>query len=168
MSEKKMILKLLDEAMVVEKKGAQLYKDLAGKASDPEVKRLFNRLAEDELEHFNFVKRLKAFAVTSTNWEFEDLDVIKNLGLFTVVEFPEIDPFLDIDFKNLPEKAEIFDALKSCFEAEKLQYNAYKNLSEQFEESEAEKILVHLANEERRHALELAEEHNRLIRKKKK
>jgi len=168
MSEKKMVMKLLDEAMVVEKIGAQLYKELAGKAKDPAVKRLFNQLAEDELEHFNFVKRLKAFAVTSTNWEFEDLEVTKNLGLLTVVEFPEIDPFLDIDFRDLSEDAEIFSALKSCFEAEKLQYTAYKHLSEQFEESEAEKILIHLANEERRHALALAEEHNRLIKKKKK
>ncbi|MBN1355078.1 ferritin family protein [bacterium] len=163
MSDKAMIIGLLDKAIAVEKKGAKLYYELSQSTRDPQVKRLFQRLSGEEMQHYEFVKQLKAYAEKDARWEFEDPEIMVRVGLVTVAEFPQIDPFLVPDLASLGEDASILEALKSSFEAEKKQYTAYRRLSEEFEEQEARNILVHLANEERKHALDLAGEHNRLI-----
>jgi len=69
---------------------------------------------------------------------------------------------------KLKKDSDIFEALKASFIAEKKQYVLYKRLAGEFYERSSVEIVTYLANEERKHAIELAAEHNRLIIQRKK
>ena len=165
MSERKMVIKLLQTALDVENKGVEIYTRLALESNSVSCKKLFQRLADDEVEHAKLVTSLLLYANQNV-WD-ETVHEYRRLGLVVVPEFPELDIFDDAGVLGLTTDTPLLQALKTSFEAEKSQYHVYKSLVDGFDSNEAKNIIRKLANEERKHALALAEEYNKLLAAKK-
>ena len=165
MSEKKMVMKLLQTALDVENKGAKIYTKLALETDSIPSKKLFQRLTDDEVVHARMVTSLLLYANQNV-WD-ESIHEYRRLSLVVVPEFPELDIFEAAGVAALTPDTPLLEALKTAFEAEKDQYQTYKSLVDGFDNNDAKNIIRKLANEERKHALALAEEYNRLLAAKK-
>jgi rubrerythrin len=164
MSEKKMVIALLRSAVDAEDKGVRIFLELASKVKSLQVKRLFQRLSKDEERHSEMCKNLLRLAMRSDKWDMDDPVVIQNLGLVTLPAFEQIDPFPQSGLDKLEPTTTLTTALKTTFEIEKRQYLTFKELAEEFSEPVAQSIVSRLANEERQHALDIAEEYNRIVK----
>jgi len=165
MSEKKILLEMLKEAYDVEKKGSKIFAHMAGKARDNRVKRLFERLALEEQDHMRLISKMIFYLENKAEWKTEDLP--EGIGKVKIIEMPEIDPFGGSGLLTSKPDISIQKTLREAYDIEKRQYDFFKRILPSFDEMVARDILIYLANEERKHAMDLAEEHNRIISQKK-
>ncbi len=129
----------IDCAVKMEEEARKFYETMAADATDPELKNLFTLLAESEQEHHDALLKIKE----------------------------DIDP-LNVKFKDLQEAACLFkpdmtkrdnatvqmdqpDAYQRIVKEEENNVRFYEELAEQSEDEHTRKILLMIAEEERKH-----------------
>lgn len=133
-------MSIFDFAIQMEEDGEKFYRELAEKSKNEGLKTIFNKLADDELEHYQVFQNIK---------DHTPLDV-KNT---TVLEdskniFAGMKPEESFDFGDVDEQKK---AYHTALEMEMKSFLFYEEKAEEADTPEAIKLLRAIAKEERRH-----------------
>ena len=133
-------MNVFEFAMQMEKDGEKFYRELAEKAGDAGLKKIFTTLADEEVVHYNTFKSLfektKAKAVESNV-----LEKAKNI-------FTEMKAAGTINVSAATSQVE---AYKQAMKAEEEAYTFYEKKAEECDDPAEKQILLTFAKEERRH-----------------
>ncbi len=148
---------ILDEALAIEKEGYKFYMDAAWKTADERAKRMFEKLADDELEHLRtFAAQKKALEETGS-WLAPEA-VLMAKGEISAHEEEVLswkktssDVFADQDQKVESEHFDDRNALRAGIDAEDRSIELYSSAAEHAGDALATDIFTNLACEEEGH-----------------
>lgn len=142
---------ILEFAIAREVEANNFYVALAERVANPEIRKIFEDLAEEELEH-------------KAKLELEVMKTGKVLPVPEKVTIPEHDyivsddqSLLDMDYK---------DILMLGMEKEEASFRTYVNLVAQAKDVECSELLLALAEEEVKHKIRFETEYDLLLRGK--
>lgn len=142
---------ILEFAIAREVEANNFYMALAERVASPEIRKIFEDLAEEELEH-------------KARLELEVMKTGKVLPVSEKVAIPKHDyivsddqSLLDMDYK---------DILMLGMEKEEASFRTYVNLAAQAKDVESSELLLALAEEEVKHKIRFETEYDLLLRKK--
>ena len=142
---------ILEFAIAREVEANNFYMALAERVASPEIRKVFEDLAKEELEH-------------KAKLELEVMKTGKVLPVPEKVTIPEHDyivsddqSLLDMDYK---------DILMLGMEKEEASFRTYVNLVAQAKDVECSELLLALAEEEVKHKIRFETEYDLLLRKK--
>jgi rubrerythrin len=131
---------IFEFAMKMEKDGEQYYRELAAKSKINGLKRILILLAENEVEHYNVLKSLKE----NTSPRLTGYTIVKDAkNIFT--EMKENNEVMDLEGTGT-------DLYRKAVEIEKKSEAFYREKAGEVGSEEAAKLLLQIAEEERRHA----------------
>jgi rubrerythrin len=147
-------LEILKMAISVEEDGEQFYQKCVAANSEPQVKKIFSKLAQQEREHQNYFKKLlkdfdEADSSISREYLYQEItsDYLKSLVDNQV--FPDEEEATDEIAANLAEAIEV------GIEAEKNSILLYQELVDTEKEPQTIKALKKLVEEEKDHLVRL-------------
>ncbi len=133
----KSIEEILDFAIEKEQDASDFYTELAAKMDKPDMKKVFEGFAKEEMGHKGKLQNVKAgkFAMPAQQ-KVQDLKIGENLI--------EVELKTDISFQ---------DALILAMKAEKGAYRLYNDLAEASDDAATKDLFLSLAQEEAKHKL---------------
>jgi rubrerythrin len=135
---------IIEFAMQMELDGKAFYERNAATATDPELKKMFTMLAEEEQRHYNFFSRLKEgrthLAIKQIDARSSILDHVKNI--FRQLSERRQKKSFDHDVKS---------AWTEALRIEEKAENFYREKAEIENDGERKKLLNLIADEERNH-----------------
>jgi len=141
------ILKL---AIAREVEAYNFYLALASRVEDRHIRKAFEDLAEEELEH-------------KAKLELEVMKIGKTVAVELKPARPEKDYILSDD--ESPLDMDYKDMLLLCMEKEKAAFRIYVNLVESVQDEELREVLLAIAEEEVKHKLRFETEYDLLLKK---
>ena len=129
----------LQIALDNEQKGHDIYKETSEKTQNPIVKKTFNYLAEQEVNHIDEIKKYMEQGAVELNGD--KLADTKQFFTSTVSEFKEKTELSDNDIK----------AHEVAMEMEQSAYNFYKEQSEKTDNEELKGFFIFLMEQENAH-----------------
>jgi rubrerythrin len=142
---------ILEFAIAREVEAHNFYMALAERVQSPEIAKVFEELAKEELEH-------------KAKLELEVIKTGKTLSPTEKVTIPDheyiisdVDSALDMDYK---------DVLMLGMEKEEAAFRTYVNLIASVHDEESQEVLMALAEEEVKHKLRFETEYDLLLKKK--
>jgi rubrerythrin len=129
-------------AMKMEIDGENFYRSLADKAESEGIRNILTMLADEELKHFETLKRMSNNELDVEMASSDSLQDVKNI-------------FADIQENNIEtgSDAEQIDLYRKAQEHEEQSYQFYLEKSEQAEKESEKAIFLKLANEEKKHMI---------------
>jgi rubrerythrin len=141
-------LEILKRAMKLEQKGREFYLRAATMLDDAEAVKMFRRLADDELDHYNFLQREYAEVLCNDTWcDIPDLESVESPDVEKPI-FPQDREALN---DTLPDDASLEEVLLFALDAEDKTVKLYKESAEQVEDPQAQEFFSRLAEVERGH-----------------
>jgi len=141
---------IFELAIAREIEAYHFYMALASRVDNPEIAKVFNDLAKEELEH-------------KAKLELEVIKTGKTLSTLEKVTIPdhnyivsEVDSVLDMDYR---------DVLLLGIEKEEASFRTYVNLLANVHDEESREVLLALAEEEVKHKLRFETEYDMLQKK---
>jgi len=129
-------------AMKMEVDGELFYRNLADKAESEGIRNILTMLADEELKHFETLKRMSNNELDVDMASTDSLEDVKNI--FSEIQENNIDTGTD---------AEQIDLYRKAQEHEEQSYKFYLEKSEQAESESEKAIFLKLANEEKKHMI---------------
>jgi len=140
---------ILDFAIAREVEAYHFYMALAGRVAGPEMRRIFEDLAKEELEH---KARLELEVIKTGR-------VVPETARVTIPEhdyvISDVDRPLDMDYK---------DMLLLGMEKEEASFRTYVNLVPNVQDEQSREVLLALAQEEVRHKMRFETEYDSLLK----
>ncbi|HLP48442.1 MAG TPA: ferritin family protein [Candidatus Kapabacteria bacterium] len=134
-------MNIYEFAMKMEMDGEAYYRELASKTKIPALQKILGMLADDEVAHYNIVKRIRE----NLPAELAETKVLTNAkNIFAQLKDQENDFNLDGSEVGLYKKA---------VEIENKSENFYKEKAGETETPEAKELLLKIAAQERNHGL---------------
>ncbi len=133
-------MSIFEFAMQMEQDGEKYYRELANKTNSAGLKRIFNQLADDEVEHYKVFKNIKDHG----SFDFPESTVLKDSKNI----FENMKTSGGPDTTTEPEQK---DAYGVALEMEKKSYTFYEEKAESCDNPEEKKLLQAIAREEHRH-----------------
>jgi rubrerythrin len=130
-------MNIFDFAMKMEKDGENYYRELAAKNKIQGLEKILNMLADDEVVHYNVLKKLKE----GTGVDLPGTEVLKNAKNV----FSELKPTAE------SYDGSIIEFYNKAIEIEKQSEDFYKEKANEVDQPEVEDILLKIAEEERKH-----------------
>ena len=141
-------LETLKQAMKLEQNGREFYLQAAAMVDDREAVKMFRRLADDELNHYNFLQREYAEVLCNDTWcVIPDLEEVE-LPASEAPIFPKDRNQLG---EALPDDATLEDVLLFALDAEDKTVNLYKEGADKAENPQAQAFFSQLARVEMGH-----------------
>jgi rubrerythrin len=134
-------MSIIDYALQMEKDGEEYYRELAAKASDKSVKKVFEFLADAEAEHYETFLQMKEEQPISRS-DNKHISNIKNL--FSEMKENGIQGAVDQD---------MIDAYIKARDVEKVSQETYEQKAEEISDPEQKEICLMIAGEEAKHYL---------------
>jgi rubrerythrin len=132
-------MKLFDFAMQMEKDGEAYYHELAAKCKIHGLKKILNMLADDEVGHYNTLKKLKEGAAAEI-LESEVLQNAKNV----FEEIKETETSFDLTGSEI-------ELYQKAIEIEKKSEDFYREKANEVDRQEVKDILLKIAGDEKKH-----------------
>lgn len=140
-------IEILTRAMKLEQEGEEFFLRAAESSDDPETSKIFRSLADDEKNHFNYIKRELDALKAGNPWEpIPELDSIEAADVADPV-FPKGVTALD----ELPKDATDEDALLFGLGVEVKTYELYSSSAKESVSKEARELFKKMAVVERGH-----------------
>ncbi len=145
------VLEMLEMAKEIEKRGIDLYSQQAKETDDPKLKKIFNKLASDENEHYNTFDKLEK--------EYQDMEKID----YSYLEDEEVNSYLRslVEYEIFPkgekrqlEGLDIDEVLEIAINSEKNSILLYQELIP-YNDEKTKEILYKLIGEEKGHYVDL-------------
>jgi len=133
-------MNIFEFAMKMEQDGEAYYRELAEKSSHSGLKNILNLLANEEVKHYDVLKKLSRQETKTTMEETQILTDVKNV----FVQMKEQGTSFDM---KMPQ-AEFFVKAK---EIEEKSYHFYVEKAREIESENARKLLLKIADEEKNH-----------------
>ena len=141
--------KVLEYAIARELDANRFYLALAGRVTDPAMRKVFEELADEELEH----KAMLELEVLKTGRTLSAEDTAN----LTLNEEPDYSvPSLDMDYKEM---------LVMAMDKEEASFRTYINLMGTVGDCEAREVILAIAQEEVKHKLRFETEYDLLLKK---
>ncbi len=132
-------MNIFDYALKMEKEGEALYRELAEKAPNEGMRNILSLLADDEVKHHNTFKKMKAAEKPG----MAETEILKN----SVTIFEKMKASgASFDFTG--EQKELY---RKAREIEKKTRDFYKQKAAEVDDADQKRILLQIADEERRH-----------------
>lgn len=163
--EENVILELLGNLIREENRGQRYFKEAGQISREPDVKKLFEKLAEDERNHLEVLTRMRASIVDGSRMTHRQKSIMVDGKAVNVLDLSDMAmdttdlPQLDL-FKN-DEFADLFSSIsiKSVLEyAMKIEYDNARYIKEFLQYIHSKKfrdILLQLIQEEKEHFIAL-------------
>jgi rubrerythrin len=136
----------LTQAMKLELDGRDFYREIADSVA-PEAADIFNQLADDEVDHYNYIKRQYEALEAGKGWSpISELDIVEEFDAVSVVFPPDLKKI-----EELPDDPSEEDALIFALGVEDKLFRLYSQSMKRAEDSEAEQMFMQLASAEQRH-----------------
>ena len=129
-------------AMKMEIDGENFYRNLADKAESEGIRNILTMLADEELKHFETLKRMSENELNIEMASTDSLQDVKNI--FAKIQENNIETGSD---------AEQIDLYREAQEHEEKSYQFYLEKSEQAESESEKAIFLKLAKEEKKHMI---------------
>lgn len=140
-------LEILKRAMKLEQNGREFYLRAANISHEADAVQMFRRLADDELDHYNFLQREYAEVLCNDSWcEILELEDVEAPDEKTPI-FPKKE---DIG-KTLPDDASLEDVLIFALDAEDKTVELYQKSAKEVEDPQAKEFFSRLARVEMGH-----------------
>ena len=141
-------LETLKKAMKLEQEGRDFYLQAATMLDDANAVKMFRRLADDELDHYNFLQREYAEVLCNDTWcDIPDLESVEPPDAEKPI-FPKDREMLG---DTLPDDASLEDVLLFALDAEDKTVTLYKEGAKQAEDPQAREFFSRLAKVEMGH-----------------
>lgn len=138
---------VLAEALKLERDGQEFYTKTAQRVEDQAAQAMFSQLAEDEVDHYNYIKRQYEALQAGEGWSaIPEMELVESIDAVSVV-FPPDEKVID----ELPENSTEEDALLFGLNIEDKSFKLYHNSAERADDPEAKKLFMQLAGAEQRH-----------------
>lgn len=142
----------LEFAIAREIEANRFYLAIAERVADPEIRKVIEGLAEEELEHKAKLEMEVMKLGGTINTDIDTTPVDYSRYIISNVDAP-----LDMDYK---------DVLLLAMEKEEASFRTYVNLIAMAKEKESREVLFGLAEEEVRHKLRFQTEYDLITKKK--
>jgi rubrerythrin len=140
-------LEILKRAMKLERNGREFYLRAADISREADAVQMFRRLADDELDHYNFLQREYAEVLCNDSWcEIPELEDIETPDEKRPI-FPDKKDIGEV----LPEEASLEDVLLFALDAEDKTVDLYEKSAEEVDDPRAEEFFSRLARVEKGH-----------------
>jgi rubrerythrin len=138
---------VLAEALKLELDGREFYEKMAVRVSDEAGKAMFQQLANDEVDHYTYIKRQYEALRAGEGWApIPEMDPVTSIDAVSLV-FPPDHKTLEV----LPEEPTEEDALLFGLGIEDKSFKLYHQSAERADDAAAKKLFMQLAGAERRH-----------------
>jgi rubrerythrin len=138
---------VLAQALKLELDGEEFYRRMIGRMEDEAGKAMFQQLADDEIDHYNYIKRQYEVLQGGGAWStIPEMDLVASIDAVSVV-FPPAEKVLS----DLPENPSEEDALLFGLNIESKSFQLYYNSAQQAHDPGASKLFMQLAGAEQRH-----------------
>lgn len=138
-------MNVYEYAMKVEKEGEAYYREMAAKAQNSGLKRIFTMLADEEVKHFNIFKSMM---------KKEDMDLDK---LDLITDTKTIFQTLTEEKDNVSLDAEHIEYYKDAIAREDNSHDFYATKAQELEDANEKKVFLQIADEEIKHKKVLEE-----------
>lgn len=151
LSDKFNVIEMLEMAKEIEDRGYRLYSTHAKVTDDAKLKKIFNKLASDEKDHYNTFDKLEK--------EYKD----KNQKDYSYLERVEVNDYLQslVQFEVFPQgeseelkEMDTAQVLNRAIQSEKDSILLYRELIP-YNEGKTKEVLEQLINEEKEHYVSL-------------
>ena len=144
MSKREAALAALQMGIQTEIDGYEFYQNFAQRTSDPNARRMFERLARDEVMHLELLRNTKAMLEESGEWaEYKGLEV-EDLTGAPIFSRERIE-------QNLTGYTSDLSALRLAYLIEKDAVDFYRRAAEQTDDANGRRMFQDLAEMERVH-----------------
>jgi rubrerythrin len=141
------LVDVLAEALKLEQDGREFYQMAAGQVADAAGKAMFEQLASDEVDHYNYIKRQYEALQAGHGWStIPEMQLVDSIDAVSLV-FPSGERATDV----LPANPTEEDALLFGLTIEDKSFKLYHTSADQAQDPEARKLFLQLAGAERRH-----------------
>ncbi len=156
MSEKEVALAALQMGIQTEIDGHNLYQGFAQRTSDPNAKRMFERLARDEVMHLELLRNTKAMLEGSGQWAEYKGVALEDLAGAPIFSRERIE-------QNLVAYTSDLSALRLAYLIEKDAVDFYTRAAQQTDDTNGRRMFQDLAEMERGHLNQLEGEYHFLL-----
>lgn len=158
MSKKEAALAALQVGIQTEIDGHNFYQDFARRTSDPNARRMFERLARDEVMHLELLRSTKAMLEESGQWaEYKGMEVdIGDLSGAPIFTRERVE-------QNLVAYTSDLSALRLAYLIEKDAVDFYTRAAQETDNANGRRMFQDLAKMERGHLNLLEGEYNFLL-----
>jgi len=132
-------MNVYEYSMKVEKEGEAYYREMASKAQNSGLKRIFTMLADEEVKHYNIFKSMM---------KNEEMDLDK---LDLITDTQTIFQTLDEEKNNVNLDAEHIQYYKDAIAREDNSHDFYAKKAEEVEDENQKKVFLQIAQEEAKH-----------------
>ena len=151
LSDKFNVIEMLEMAKEIEDRGYRLYSTHAKETDDAKLKKIFNKLASDEKDHFNTFDKLEKEYKDKKQKDYSYLERIEvNDYLQSLVQF-EVFPQGESEELKEMDTAQVLDR---AIQSEKDSILLYRELIP-YNEGKTKEVLEQLINEEKEHYVSL-------------
>jgi rubrerythrin len=141
------LVDVLAEALKLEQDGREFYTMMVGQVADEAGRAMFQQLADDEVDHYNYIKRQYEALQAGRGWAIiPEMELVESLDAVSLV-FPSGERAL----ASLPANPSEEDALLFGLTIEDKSFKLYYASSKQADDPEAKKLFLQLSGAERRH-----------------
>jgi rubrerythrin len=138
---------VLAQALKLERDGQEFYQRMVNHVEDEAGKAMFQQLAADEVDHYNYIKRQYDALQAGKGWSaIPEMDLVSSIDAVSVI-FPPAEK----ELSELPENPSEEDALLFGLSIENKSFHLYHVSAEQARDPEASKLFMQLAGAEQRH-----------------
>jgi rubrerythrin len=151
LSDKFNVIEMLEMAKEIEDRGYRLYSTHAKETDDAKLKKIFNKLASDEKDHFNTFDKLEKEYKDKKQKDYSYLERVEvNDYLQSLVQF-EVFPQGESEELKEMDTAQVLDR---AIQSEKDSILLYRELIP-YNEGKTKEVLEQLINEEKEHYVSL-------------
>ncbi|SRR6056297_2398563 len=151
LSDKFNVIEMLEMAKEIEDRGYRLYSTHAKETDDAKLKKIFNKLASDEKDHYNTFDKLEKEYKDKKQKDYSYLERIEvNDYLQSLVQF-EVFPQGESEELKEMDTAQVLDR---AIQSEKDSILLYRELIP-YNEGKTKEVLEQLINEEKEHYVSL-------------
>lgn len=137
----------LAQALKLERDGEAFYTRMADRVQDADGRAMFQQLAHDEVDHYNYIKRQYDALKEGKGWSsIPEMDLVDSIDAVSVVFLPD-DKVVD----ELPDNPDEEDALLFGLGIESKSFQLYYNSAQQAHDPEARAMFLQLAGAEQGH-----------------
>jgi rubrerythrin len=141
------LIDVLAEALKLERDGQEFYTKMVGQVLDEAGKAMFQQLADDEVNHYNYIERQYKALQEGKGWStIPEMALVDSIDAISLV-FPSGEKAI----QDLPAEPTEEDALLFGLGIEDKSFKLYHSSAERADDPEAKKLFLQLSGAERRH-----------------
>ncbi len=138
---------VLVQGLKLENDGREFYTKIADSLKAGESKAMFEQLAKDEVDHYNFIKRQLQALEAEKGWaSIPEMELVESVDAVSVIFPPDLKVVTELGDSPSEQEALLF-----ALGIEDMSFKLYYNSAQKADDPEAKKMFMQLAGAEQVH-----------------